>query len=51
LRAKVGLTRYSEEEIIEKLAAAGFSASRARQNIGHNPWRISFLARHALAHG
>src|SRR5437879_6583836 len=35
LRAKVGLTRYSEEEVIEKLAAAGFSASLARQNIGH----------------
>jgi SAM-dependent methyltransferase len=48
LRAKVGLTRYSEEEIIAKLAAAGFSASRARQNIGHNPWRMTLLARHSF---
>ena len=29
LRAKVGLQRYSEDEMIAKLAAAGFSASRA----------------------
>jgi SAM-dependent methyltransferase len=51
LRSKVGLTRYSEDEITAKLAAAGFSASRARQNIGHNPWRMTFIARHAFAPG
>ena len=51
LRAKVGLTRYSEEEVIEKLGAAGFSASLARQNIGHNPWRMTFVARHGFARG
>jgi len=34
--------------MIEKLARAGFSASRAQQNIGHNPWRMTFVARHAL---
>ena len=34
--------------MIEKLAAAGFSASRAHCNIGHNPWRMTFVARHAL---
>jgi SAM-dependent methyltransferase len=49
LRAKVGLTRYSEEEVIEKLGAAGFSASLARRNIGHNPWRMTFVARHGFA--
>jgi ubiquinone/menaquinone biosynthesis C-methylase UbiE len=49
LRAKVGLTRYSEEEITAKLAAAGFSVSRAHQNIGHNPWRMTFIARHPMA--
>ena len=48
LRAKVGLTRYSEDEITAKLAKAGFSASRAEQNIGHNPWRMTFVAHHAL---
>jgi ubiquinone/menaquinone biosynthesis C-methylase UbiE len=48
LRAKVGLQRYSETEMIAKLAASGFSASRAHVNIGHNPWRMTFVARHAL---
>jgi ubiquinone/menaquinone biosynthesis C-methylase UbiE len=49
LRAKVGLTRYSEQEITAKLAAAGFTASRAQRNIGHNPWRMTFVAHHAFA--
>jgi SAM-dependent methyltransferase len=48
LRAKVGLTRYSEDDIIGKLTAAGFRASRAQQNIGHNPWRMTVVARHPL---
>ena len=48
LRTRVGLQRYSENEMIEKLARAGFSTSRAPQNIGHNPWRMTFVARHAL---
>ena len=48
LRAKVGLQRYSEAEMTAKLAAAGFTASRAHANIGHNPWRMTFVARHAL---
>ena len=48
LRTRVGLQRYSEDEMIEKLAAAGFTASRAHQNIGHNPWRMTFVARHAF---
>jgi ubiquinone/menaquinone biosynthesis C-methylase UbiE len=49
LRARVGLHRYSEAEMIEKLKAAGFTASRALTNIGHNPWRMTFVARHAFA--
>ena len=48
LRAKVGLTRYSETEMIKKLAAAGFTASRAASNLGHNPWRMTFVARPAF---
>ena len=48
LRAKVGLQRYSEAEMIAKLSAAGFSASRAHFNIGHNPWRMTFVARLAF---
>jgi ubiquinone/menaquinone biosynthesis C-methylase UbiE len=48
LRARVGLHRYSEAEMIAKLAASGFTASRAHFNIGHNPWRMTFVARHAF---
>ena len=48
LRSKVGLQRYSEAEMVAKLAASGFSASRAHVNIGHNPWRMTFVARHAF---
>jgi len=48
LRAKVGLTRYGEDEITAKLAKAGFTASRAQQNIGHNPWRMTYVAHPAL---
>ena len=48
LRAKVGLQRYSEAEMVAKLSASGFTASRAHSNIGHNPWRMTFVARHAF---
>jgi hypothetical protein len=51
LRTRIGLQRYSEQEIIAKLARAGFTASRARLNIGHNPWRMTFVARHAFGLG
>jgi ubiquinone/menaquinone biosynthesis C-methylase UbiE len=48
LRTRVGLQRYSETEMLAKLAAAGFTASRALTNIGHNPWRMTFVARHSF---
>ena len=48
LRSRVGLQRYSESEIIAKLAAAGFTASRTTRNIGHNSWRMTFVARNAF---
>jgi SAM-dependent methyltransferase len=47
LRSDLGLTRYSEAAMVEKLAAAGFSARRAPANIGHNAARMTFLARPA----
>ena len=50
LRARIGLQRYSEADIIAKLASVGFTASRTHQNIGHNPWRMTFVARPALGH-
>jgi ubiquinone/menaquinone biosynthesis C-methylase UbiE len=49
LRSRVGLQRYSEADMIAKLAANGFTASRVHFNIGHNPWRMTFVARHAFA--
>jgi ubiquinone/menaquinone biosynthesis C-methylase UbiE len=49
LRSRVGLQRYSEAEMIAKLTAGGFTASRAHFNIGHNPWRMTFVAHHAFA--
>ncbi|MGY3607913.1 MULTISPECIES: class I SAM-dependent methyltransferase [unclassified Bradyrhizobium] len=44
LRTRIGLQRYGEEQMLKKLAAAGFKASRAPRNIGHNPWRMTFVA-------
>ncbi|GEC51468.1 SAM-dependent methyltransferase [Bradyrhizobium japonicum] len=46
LRTRIGLQRYREDEMIAKLGAAGFSARRAPRNIGHNPWRMTFVAHH-----
>jgi SAM-dependent methyltransferase len=45
LRTSFGLARYSEAEITAKLAAHGFAAKRQPNNIGHNPARMTFLAR------
>jgi SAM-dependent methyltransferase len=45
LRARFGLTHYSEAAMIEKLAAAEFAAERAPKNIGHNQARMAFIAR------
>ena len=48
LRTRLGLQRYSEADMIAKLSAAGFAAVRARRNIGHNRWRMTFLAQPTL---
>lgn len=45
LKNKVGLSHYRQAAMLEKLKAAGYSATRAARNIGHNQWRITFLAR------
>jgi SAM-dependent methyltransferase len=45
LKKTVGLSHYEQHAMLEKLKAAGFSASRAPRNIGHNQWRMTFLAR------
>jgi SAM-dependent methyltransferase len=45
LRSRLGLTRYTEADMIEKLNAAGFAAERVPHNIGHNQARMTFYAR------
>jgi len=47
LKKTVGLSHYEPQAMLEKLKAAGFAASRAPRNIGHNQWRMTFLARPA----
>ncbi len=47
LRQQAGLTRYSEDEIVAALKAAGFSAERAAHNLGHNQARMTFVAKPA----
>jgi len=44
LRSHFGLQHFSEAEITARLAAAGFSATRAPANIGYNPARMTFVA-------
>ena len=47
LKKTVGLSHYDEDAMLKKLRAAGYVAARAEENIGHNPWRMTFLARPA----
>jgi SAM-dependent methyltransferase len=45
LKGTLGLTHYDEEQMLKKLRNAGFAVARAERNIGHNQWRMTFLAR------
>jgi SAM-dependent methyltransferase len=47
LRAQLGLTTYSESEMLALLRAAGFNAMRMERNFGHNQSRMAFLAEKA----
>ena len=44
LRSRIGLTRYAEAAMIEKLGAVGFAAECAPVNIGHNQARKTYHA-------
>jgi len=44
LRAQLGLSRYTEAEMLAVLAQAGFSAQRRHPNIEHNQERMTFVA-------
>jgi SAM-dependent methyltransferase len=45
LRSHLGLARYAQAAIVDKLNAAGFTAERAAANIGHNQERRTYYAR------
>ncbi len=45
LRNRLGLSHYTETGMIGILERAGFTAERRAENIGHNPARMTFLAR------
>jgi SAM-dependent methyltransferase len=47
LRSAIGLARYDEVALTDKLAAHGFAATRAPRNIGHNQSRATFVCRPA----
>jgi SAM-dependent methyltransferase len=47
LRTKLGLTRYSEQDMTSRLRKLGFSATRAPGNLGHLRSRMTFIARPA----
>lgn len=44
LRAALGLTTYSEEEMLKLLTEAGYDPARLRPNLGHNQGRMAFRA-------
>jgi len=44
LRSKLGITQYSEEEMLGILHKAGFAAKRLPENFGHNQQRMAFEA-------
>lgn len=44
LRKTLGLSRYTQAEMIELLRGAGFAVERRSANIGHNPARMTFVA-------
>jgi SAM-dependent methyltransferase len=44
LRGRLGLAHYDEAAMRRRLERAGFAATRAPRNIGHNPHRMTFVA-------
>jgi SAM-dependent methyltransferase len=47
LRSRLGLARYTEGALLQKLENRGFRAFRASANLGHNRRRMTFRARPA----
>ncbi len=44
LRNKIGLSTYTESEVLQMLARHGFAPARAARNIGYNQARMTFIA-------
>lgn len=44
LRSRLGIAHYDEADLAPLFAAAGLQARRRARNIGHNPWRATFVA-------
>lgn len=49
VRAALGLKHYAEDDMLALLRAKGFTARRARPNLGHNQSRMAFTARRSDA--
>jgi SAM-dependent methyltransferase len=45
LRRTIGITQYTQDAFMRKLAAVGFTAERLPYNLEHNPARMTFRAR------
>ena len=45
LRSRLGVTRYTQSDFMQKLKAAGFGGERLSRNLEHNAARMTFRAR------
>ena len=45
IRRELGIARYTEQEFLGRLRAAGYAAERLAHNVEHNPARMTFRAR------
>jgi SAM-dependent methyltransferase len=45
IRAQLGITTYTEQEITQRINAAGFATERLPFNFEHQPARVSFVAK------
>ncbi len=45
IREEIGLSQFSEEEMLDIMRDAGFETERAGRNLGHNPARMTFVGR------
>ena len=47
IRGRLGLSQYSVSEMLEILRDSGYRGERRRENMGHNPGRMTFVAQPA----